>query len=240
MTATTERIGSSAGLGPDTAQNDLRTFLKAVEARGELATVRGAHWDKELGAVTEVLYRQKVEKSPMLMFDDIPGYAPGYRCTTACSARPTVGARLGGEAASPTIAKRSSITANIKKAYKQIALIVDDDPVCETRARRRHRRRGVPGSGPPRTDGGRHCTACGVIARDPDTGRVSVGTYRVMVKGPRTRPCHPNGARPHSPRQSTKVQTVSVAIIVGIDRSPTSPPRTRWPKWVPEYDGAAA
>ena len=40
----------------------------------------GAHWDKEIGAVTEVLYRQKVEKSPMLVFDDIPGYARGYRC----------------------------------------------------------------------------------------------------------------------------------------------------------------
>ncbi len=67
MTTTIERTGSPKGLGPDTPQNDLRTFLKAVEAHGELATVRGAHWDKELGAVTEVLYRQKVEKSPLLM-----------------------------------------------------------------------------------------------------------------------------------------------------------------------------
>src|ERR1700735_5061585 len=80
MTATIERTGSAAGLGPNTPQNDLRTFIATVEARGELATVRGAHWDKEIGAVTEVLYRQKVEKAPMLLFDDIPGYAPGYRC----------------------------------------------------------------------------------------------------------------------------------------------------------------
>ena len=33
-------------------------------------------------------------------------------------------------------------------------------------------------------DGGRYIgTACGVVTRDPDTGRVNVGTYRVMVKG---------------------------------------------------------
>ena len=33
-------------------------------------------------------------------------------------------------------------------------------------------------------DGGRYIgTACGVITRDPDTGRVNVGTYRVMLNG---------------------------------------------------------
>src|SRR5262245_48567020 len=63
-----------------TFQNDLREFITAVEKRGELAHVKNAHWDRELGAVTEVLYRQKVEKSPMLLFDDIPDYPKGYRC----------------------------------------------------------------------------------------------------------------------------------------------------------------
>jgi len=61
-------------------QNDLREFIKACEAKGELARVPGAHWDRELGAVAEVLYRQKVEKSPMLLFDDIPDYPKNYQC----------------------------------------------------------------------------------------------------------------------------------------------------------------
>src|SRR6204780_3588745 len=99
MTVAPARTGSSAQLGPNTPQNDLRTFLAAVEARGELATVRDAHWDKELGAVTEVLYRQKVEKAPMLMFDDIPGYAPGYRCEYGMFGSPyRLGLVLGMEA----------------------------------------------------------------------------------------------------------------------------------------------
>ncbi len=33
-------------------QNDLRDFLDAVEEGGELKNVAGAHWDKEIGAVT--------------------------------------------------------------------------------------------------------------------------------------------------------------------------------------------
>ena len=69
----------SAGNGA-TFQNDLREFITAVEKRGELAHVKNAHWDRELGAVTEVLYRQKVEKSPMLLFDGIPDYPRGFRC----------------------------------------------------------------------------------------------------------------------------------------------------------------
>src|SRR5262249_56505179 len=72
-----ERDGRDDGA---TIQNDLREFITAVERRGELAHVRSAHWDRELGAVTEVLYRQKVEKAPMLLFDDIPDYPRGYRC----------------------------------------------------------------------------------------------------------------------------------------------------------------
>ena len=61
-------------------QTDLRDFLARVDAAGELKRVSGAHWDKEIGAVTEVLYREKVDKSPLLLFDDVPGYKPGLRC----------------------------------------------------------------------------------------------------------------------------------------------------------------
>jgi hypothetical protein len=50
-------------------QTDLRDFIAAVEEGGELKTVAGAHWDKEIGAVTEVLYREKVDRSPLLVFD---------------------------------------------------------------------------------------------------------------------------------------------------------------------------
>jgi 4-hydroxy-3-polyprenylbenzoate decarboxylase len=53
---------SKSNVVSPTAQNDLREFIAVVEQRGELARVTDAHWDKEIGAVTEVLYRQKVEK----------------------------------------------------------------------------------------------------------------------------------------------------------------------------------
>ena len=61
-------------------QTDLRDFLAAVDEGGELKNVIGAHWDKEIGAVTEVLYREKVDRSPLLLFDEVPGYEKGFRC----------------------------------------------------------------------------------------------------------------------------------------------------------------
>ena len=61
-------------------QTDLRDFIREVEQGGELKVVTGAHWDKEIGAVTEVLYREKVDRSPALLFDKVPGYKEGFRC----------------------------------------------------------------------------------------------------------------------------------------------------------------
>jgi len=59
---------------------DLRDFLALVDAMGELKRVSGVHWDKEMGAVTEIVYREKPVDSPALLFDRIPGYPEGYQC----------------------------------------------------------------------------------------------------------------------------------------------------------------
>jgi len=59
---------------------DLREFLAKAEVFGELKTIHDVHWDKEMGAITEILYREKAEKSPALLFDRIKGYPEGFRC----------------------------------------------------------------------------------------------------------------------------------------------------------------
>ena len=59
---------------------DLREWLEKVNELGELQTIKGADWNEEMGGITEVLYREKAEKAPMLLFDNFPGYPSGYRC----------------------------------------------------------------------------------------------------------------------------------------------------------------
>src|SRR5581483_4464454 len=58
---------------------DLREFIDAVDGLGELRRISGAHWDVEIGAITEVVVERD---GPMLLFDDIPDYPHGYRLTT--------------------------------------------------------------------------------------------------------------------------------------------------------------
>src|SRR5262245_61362795 len=55
---------------------DLRQYLARLEALGDLCTVKGATWEEEIGAITELMTERQ---GPALLFDEIPGVPPGFR-----------------------------------------------------------------------------------------------------------------------------------------------------------------
>src|SRR3989449_9939027 len=57
----------------------LRDWLEQVEKFGELLKVNGAHWDREMGAITQMLTEGGKGKAPAILFDEVPGYPKGYR-----------------------------------------------------------------------------------------------------------------------------------------------------------------
>src|SRR5213593_3136449 len=57
----------------------LRDWLEQVERLGELLKVNGAHWDREMGAITQMLTEGGKGKAPAILFDEVPGYPSGYR-----------------------------------------------------------------------------------------------------------------------------------------------------------------
>src|SRR6185436_6359958 len=59
---------------------DLRAWIARIESLGELQHVSGAHWNQEIGAISEINYRRK--PSAALLFDDIVGYPRGHRVLT--------------------------------------------------------------------------------------------------------------------------------------------------------------
>ena len=61
------------------AFSDLRTFIEAAGDIGEAKTVDGAHWNLEIGCLTELMAEQE---GPLLLFDNIPGYPKGFRIAT--------------------------------------------------------------------------------------------------------------------------------------------------------------
>jgi 4-hydroxy-3-polyprenylbenzoate decarboxylase len=164
----------------------LRTHLDAVAGYGELRTVRGAHWDLELGGIAELSYR--MAGSPAVLFDDITGYPAGMRVLTGSTASPRrLGRtlRLGDDLDDVGVVdalrgKPSQWTA----AARQFPVRpVEDAPLLANE---------VPGDKVdlltfpvPRWhehDGGRFIgTGCFVVTSDPETGVHNGGCYRMEV-----------------------------------------------------------
>ena len=230
----------------DEIQTDLRAFLAAVEEGGEVKHVAGAHWDRELGAVTEVLYREKVDKSPLLLFDDVPGYGTGKRCLYGMLGSPLRLALGLGIDPAQSGDRRTMLDTYRRRIKRQEPIpprIVDDGPVMEN----------VDSNGDVdllkfpvpihhEHDGGRYIgTACGVVTRDPDTGRINIGTYRVQVNGPDVATSYiSNGkqGRIHRDKYLNAGKPCPMAIIVGIDPATYIAARYTLSDQVPELDWA--
>ena len=59
------------------ANKDLRDWMKAVEAAGELKIIKGAEPKEEIGGFVDI-YQRKMG-NPALLFDNVPGFPKGYR-----------------------------------------------------------------------------------------------------------------------------------------------------------------
>ena len=167
--------------------SDLRAWIARIESLGELQHVSGAHWDLEIGTISEINYRRKPPAA--LLFDNIVGYPAGYRVLTG----------------SMSNARRMAVTLGLDEHLDTAAL------VHALRGKPRQWEAAAPGfepevvkTGPilenvvkggdvdlsrfpaPRWhehDGGRYLgTGVAVVTSDPDTGRINVGAYRMMVQ----------------------------------------------------------
>ncbi|MCL5959079.1 MAG: UbiD family decarboxylase, partial [Chloroflexi bacterium] len=59
---------------------DLRQWLRQVEDFGQIKKIEGADWNLEMGAITEVIYREgKLASPPAVLFERVPGYPEDFR-----------------------------------------------------------------------------------------------------------------------------------------------------------------
>jgi UbiD family decarboxylase len=165
---------------------DLRAWLDVARGLGELRDVDGAHWNLELGTISEL--NVKKETPPALLFDRIVGYPAGYRvltCSTSSPARLASILRLGDERSHHALVQKlrgkpAQWQASAPQ-FKPVA--VDGGPAFENRASGA----GLDLAAFPSPlwhegDGGRYIgTGCMVVTRDCDSDWVNVGTYRVMI-----------------------------------------------------------
>ena len=161
---------------------DLRTWLKRVDEMGELRKVDGATAEEDIGMATELLHHTK--DSSAAIFDNIPGYKPGYRVlVNSFGSLRRIALSLGLPTDLPT---QDLIAAwrNKVAALKPIPpVFVNDGPVLE------NVQMGddvnvlqFPTPKWHEADGGRYIgTGSADITVEPDAGWTNLGTYRVMV-----------------------------------------------------------
>lgn len=166
---------------------DLRVFLEQVKQAGELQEISGANWNLEIGALTEIFAES--DPTPALLFDKIVGYPPGFRVLSNILHSPYRHAlALGASTEVDGIELVKQVKARLAD-FKPIAPIqVEGAPVLEHVIRENDvdiLKFPVPQW--HEQDGGRYIgTFDAVICRDPDTGYVNVGTYRVQVHDGKT------------------------------------------------------
>ena len=166
--------------------SDLDAWLEKVEALGELKRIT-AQVDPDLEAAT-ITYLVGGERSPALLFENIKGH-PGHR------------------------ALYNMIGCNLSRFCLMIGERPVDHPLKAVQILQRKLGRKMPPREVPAEqaicnqnivqgddidirifpaqrmwplDGGMYLgTGDAVVTKDPETGRINVGTYRMMIKGPR-------------------------------------------------------
>jgi UbiD family decarboxylase len=166
--------------------SDLDEWLAKVEAMGELKRI-SAEVDPDLEAAT-ITYLAGSEKSPALLFENIKGH-PGHRALYNM-----IGCNLSrfclmiGEApvdhplqAVQALQRKMGRTLKPREVPAETAIcnqnIVAGDAIDI---------RQFPAQRMWPLDGGLYLgTGDAVVTQCPETGRINVGTYRMMIKGPR-------------------------------------------------------
>jgi 4-hydroxy-3-polyprenylbenzoate decarboxylase len=166
---------------------DLREWIARIESLGELQHVAGAHWDLEIGTLSEINYRRKPPAA--LLFDEIVGYPRGYRVLT--------GSMSNARRMAVTLGLDSSLdTASLVQELRGKPMqweaaapqfepeVVKTGPIFENVVERCNvDLTRFPAPRWHEHDGGRYIgTGVAVITSDPDTGRINVGAYRMMIQ----------------------------------------------------------
>jgi len=226
---------------------DLREWLARVDDMGELTRVRHpVDRDEEMSAISYLVAKQ--QPSPAVLFDRPRGFD-----------KSPIGARLLWNILGPSV-KRVALTLEepvdtptvelIRKAKDKLKrrlppkeISAHQAPVYQNTVTGKNidlNLLPIPRHWP--LDGGRYAgTADAVITRDPDSGYLNVGTYRMMVQGKSQVGLYLSpgkDARLHITRAWQQGKSINVAAAWGIDPLFMLVGSQTFPKNVSEYEYA--
>ena len=167
------------------ANKDLRNWLDGVAAIGEAAPVTGAEPKEEIGGIVDLFQRKM--GNPAVLFDEVPGYPKGFRVlANILTSVPRINVALGLQPTPPRWTSSAGGATTCARRRRSSRSMVNGGPLLEnvsagaavdiTR---------IPTPVWHEHDGGPYIgTGCMVVMKDPDSGWVNCGTYRVQSHGP--------------------------------------------------------
>ena len=162
--------------------SDMREFIQALEELAEIKRLSGADLKSEVGALTE---RAAEKEGSALLFDSFDGFPEGHRIISnvfrSCKRTAlAMGLPLDVKGVDFLHAWRKKLAA-----FKPVPVEhVEGGPVLENQmAEDAVDLYKFPTPVWHDLDGGPYIgTGCGIITKDPESGNINIGTYRVMVQ----------------------------------------------------------
>jgi 4-hydroxy-3-polyprenylbenzoate decarboxylase len=157
------------------ALGDLRVCLELAEEMGDIEVVEGADTNLEIGALYELSLEK--EEPPIIVFDKIKGFPPGFRVAVNVRSSKVFDNGRGLEAVQKYRKHRRKKTDPIPPVDVSTGPVLEN--VLEGDAIDALK---FPTPRWHEDDGGHYIgTECMVVTRDPDSDWVNAGTYRVEV-----------------------------------------------------------
>lgn len=226
--------------------DDLREWIVEADKLGEVVRANGYSWQEDIGMAAELL--QHDEKSPVALFDDIPGYPEGFRVLTNFFGGKRQNMTLGFAADLSKIELSEAFFAEFQKIvaapvpYELVATgpvmenVIEGADVDVTR---------FPTPVWHDRDEGRRYIGTGSfnVTQDPDEKWINVGTYRVMIHDAKRLGFYISPGkhgRIHRDKYGARNEPMPVCIVVGGDPLNFLMACTEIPYGLCEYDVAGA
>lgn len=160
---------------------DLRGWLEEVDKMGELKRIEGAHWDREIGAISEIMAERE---NSALLFDKIQDYPEGYRVlSNAFLSHNRMALVLGVPQNLSSVEMVDALRERLKTVKPVAPVEVETGPVKQNILTGKDvDLLKFPTPVWHELDGGRFIgTGCAVISQDPDESWTNLGTYRCRI-----------------------------------------------------------
>jgi len=205
-------------------RDGLRGWLQEVERMGELLHVNGAHWDAEMGSITQMLTEKSGNTAPAIVFDEVPGYPKGFRTlyghfSSIKRVALTLGMSLEFQRKVDVVQRYYARMQNLKTIPPRVVkdgpilenvITGDDIDVLKFPVPRHHEQDQARFIG----------TADCVMTQDPDAGWFNLGAYRSQVYDRDTLGCQMTEGRHgriHRDKMFERGQPMKVVLLCGQD-----------------------